>query len=95
MYFCPSTSKRGDPDDMQHSAVFHMGLHCSQKYRFRGFHSTRNSTDALTVVRPTGVHLLGFFCSGIQFYVPLSPCLCFISILYLDLYVLGDDTLIS
>ena len=36
-----------------------------------------------------------FFCSGIQFYLLLSPYLCFISLLYLDLYVLGDDALIS
>ena len=42
-------------------------------------------------VRPTGVYLLGFFCSGFQFYLLLSPYLCFISFLYLDLYVLGDD----
>ena len=33
--------------------------------------------------------------SGTQFYLLLSPYLCFISLLYLDLYVLGDDTLIS
>ena len=44
--------------------------------------------DALAVVRPTGVYLLDFFCSGIQFYVLLSRCLCFISFLYIDLYVL-------
>ena len=34
---------------------------------------------------------VGFFCSGIQFYLLLIPNLCFISLLYLDLYVLGDD----
>ena len=44
-------------------------------------------------VRPTGAYLLEFFCSGIQFYLLLSPYLCFISLLYLDLYVLGDDAL--
>ena len=43
----------------------------------------------------TGVYLLDFSCSGIQFYLLSSPCLCFISFLYLDLYVLGDDALIS
>ena len=43
----------------------------------------------------TVVYLLDFFCSGIQFYSLLSPYLCFISFLYLDLYVLGDDALIS
>ena len=43
----------------------------------------------------TGVYLLDFFCSSIQFYLLLSPYLCFISLLYLDLYVLGDDALIS
>ena len=46
-------------------------------------------------VRPTGVYLLDFFSSGIQFFLLLSPYLCFISLLYLDLYVLGDDALIS
>ena len=43
----------------------------------------------------TGVYLLDFFCCGIQFYFLLSPYQCFISLLYLDLYVLGDDALIS
>ena len=46
-------------------------------------------------VGPTRVYLLDFFCSGIQFYLLLSPYLCLISLLYLDLYVLGDDALIS
>ena len=48
-----------------------------------------------TYVRPTGVYLLDFFCFGIQFYLLLSPYLCFISLLYLDLYVLRDDASIS
>ena len=42
-------------------------------------------------VGPTGVYLLDFFCSGIQFNLLLSPYPCFISLLYLDLYVLGDS----
>ena len=46
-------------------------------------------------VRPTRVYLLDFVCSGIQFYLLLSPYLCFISFLYLDLYDLGDDALLS
>ena len=46
-------------------------------------------------VGPTGVYMLDFFCSGIQFNLLLSPYPCFISLLYLDLYVLGDDALIS
>ena len=46
-------------------------------------------------VGPTVVQLLDFFCSGIQFYLLLSPYLCVISFLYLDLYVLGDVALIS
>ena len=46
-------------------------------------------------VGSTRVYLLDYFCSGIQFYFLLSPYLCFLSILYLDLYVLGDDELIS
>ena len=46
-------------------------------------------------VGPTGVYLLDFFCSGIQFNLLLSPYPCFNSFLYLDFYVLGDDALIS
>ena len=46
-------------------------------------------------VGPTGVYLLDFFCSDIQFNLLLSPYPCFISLLYLDLYVLEDDALIS
>ena len=41
------------------------------------------------------MYLLDLFCSFIQFYVLLSPCLCLIFFLYLDLYVLGDDACIS
>ena len=52
-------------------------------------------TDALAVCRAHGIYLLEFFCSGIQFYLLLSPYLCFVTLLYLDLYVLGDDVLIS
>ena len=36
-----------------------------------------------------------FGLKGIQFNLLLSPYPCFISLLYLDLYVLGDDALIS
>ena len=46
-------------------------------------------------VGPIGVYLLDYFCSGIQFNLLLSPYPCFVSLLYLDLYVLGDDALIS
>ena len=46
-------------------------------------------------VGPTGVYLLDFFCSGIQFNLLVSPYPFFISLLYLDLYVLGDDAWIS
>ena len=46
-------------------------------------------------VGPTGVYLLDFFCSGIQFNLLLSPYPCFISLLCLDLYVLGDDALMG
>ena len=46
-------------------------------------------------VGPTGFTCWISFPSGIQFYLLLSPYLCFISLLYLDLYVLGDGALIS
>ena len=44
---------------------------------------------------PAGVCLLDFFCSGVRFCLLLSPYLCFISLLYLDLCVLGDDELVG
>ena len=46
--------------------------------------------DALAVVGPTGVYMLDFFCAGIVESLSLL-----ILLLYLDLYVLGDDALIS
>ena len=49
----------------------------------------------LLFVGLTEVYLLDFFCSGFQFQALLSPYPCFISLLYLDLYVLGDNTLVS
>ena len=52
------------------------------------------SNSSQDQVYTTGVYLLDFFCSSFQFYLLLSPYLCFISLLYLDLYVLGDDALI-
>ena len=53
------------------------------------------SQQHVKLVEPTGVYLLDFFCYGIQFYLLLSDYHCFISLLYLDLYVLRDDALIS
>ena len=41
-------------------------------------------------VGPIRVYLLDLFCSGFQFYYG-----CFVSLLYLDLYVLDDDVYIS
>ena len=46
-------------------------------------------------VGPTRVYLLDFFCSGIPLKLLLSPYPCFVSLFYLDLYVLGIDALIS
>ena len=49
----------------------------------------------LVFVRPTRVYMLEFFCFSVQFYLLLSPYPYFISFLYFDLYVLGDDAFIS
>ena len=49
-------------------------------------HVVRQAHRGLTV---------GFLLCGIQMYVLLSPYLCCISFLYLDLYVLGNDASIS
>ena len=53
------------------------------------------SFPKIRFIRVGYVIVKDFFCSGIQFNLPLSPYPCFISLLYLDLYVLGDDALIS
>ena len=62
------------------------------------FKNARETSRGLMLwlfVGPTGIYLYDFFLSGIQFYLLLRPYLCFISLLYLDLYILGDDALIS
>ena len=46
-------------------------------------------------VGPSGVYLLDFFCSSIQFYLLLSPYLSLSPCYILILFVLGDDALIS
>ena len=46
-------------------------------------------------VWPAGVCLLGFFCSGVRFDLLLSTYPCFISLLNLDLCVLGDGALVG
>ena len=46
-------------------------------------------------VGPTGAYLSDFFLLWYSVLILLSPYLRFISLLYLDLYVLGDDALIS
>ena len=46
-------------------------------------------------VGPSRVNLLDFFARIHKIHLLLSPYLCFISLLYLDLYALGDDALIS
>ena len=51
--------------------------------------------DALTVVRLTRVYLLDFFCSGVQFILTVKSLSSLYLLLYPDLYVLGDDALIS
>ena len=45
LFFCLKNfftfSNSVDPDEMQHYAAFHLGLHCLQKYSFRGFPNTK------------------------------------------------------
>ena len=51
--------------------------------------------DALAVCRAHRGLPVGFLLLRYSVFLLLSPYLCFISLLYLDLYVLGDDALIS
>ena len=46
-------------------------------------------------IGPTGAYLLDFFCSGVQFYLLLSHCLCFVSFLCLGLCVLDNGALMG
>ena len=51
--------------------------------------------DPLAFVRPRGVLLLDFFCSGIQLYVLLSPYVALTPIFNLNLYDLEENSWIS
>ena len=51
--------------------------------------------DVVPVVGPIRFKALNFFYSDIQLYILLSPYLCFISFLSLDLYLLEDGKSIS
>ena len=35
------TTHSVNPDEMQHNAAFHLGLHCLQKYSFKYFPNTK------------------------------------------------------
>ena len=47
VFFCQKTfltfTNSVGPDEMQHYAAFHQGLHCLQKNSFRGFPNTKGS----------------------------------------------------
>ena len=72
-------------------------FHCFTKYTCQGYWVVVGQICLMLwlFAGPTGVYLLDFFCLDIKFYLLFSPYLCFISFLYLDLCVLGDDALIS
>ena len=36
-----TSAKSAEPDEMQLYAAFHLGLHCLQKYPFKGFQNTK------------------------------------------------------
>ena len=58
--------------------------------------SREDMPDALAVCRAhRGLPVWISFAPVVQFNLLLSPYPCFVSLLYLDLYVLGDDALIS
>ena len=59
------------------------------------FYNDLCNNDILSVVEPTRVKLLNFFYSSIKLYVLLNSYLRFITFLYLNVYVLGDDISMS
>ena len=46
-----------DPDEMQHYAAFHLGLHCLQKYLFSGFPNTKGYLPFLIFIE-SSIHLV-------------------------------------
>ena len=52
LYFCLNVfftfTNSVDTDEMQHYAAFHLGLHCLQKYSFRGFPEYKGLNNDLT-----------------------------------------------
>ena len=45
------------PDEMQHYAALHLGLHCLPKYPFRGFQNTKGKCMALLQANVSGSYL--------------------------------------
>ena len=41
LYYFVTFTNSVDPDEMQHCAAFHLGLHCLQKYWLRGLPNTK------------------------------------------------------
>ena len=39
-----------DPDEMQHYAAFDLGLHCLQKYLFKGFWNTKGKLTGMNSI---------------------------------------------
>ena len=67
-----------DPDEMQHYAAFHLGIHCLQEYLFRGFPNTNcNAFDYLTTLyvscRGKTVTVSAATCLIYTFLKPSSP----------------------
>ena len=53
-----------DLDEMQHYSVFHLGLHCLQKYSFRGgvtLYETDSQSIQTGTLRPTDLDSTLFF----------------------------------
>ena len=61
-------------------------MYCYYKFSLAFPHVPWVGPQCMIVVFPDHTHLL--------FYVLLSPYLCFIAFLYLNLYVLEDDALV-
>ena len=58
MFFCLKIfftfTNNVDPDEMQHYAAFHLGLHCLQKYSFRVSRIQRVTAPSIAMVGEIG-----------------------------------------
>ena len=93
VFFCLEThftiTNSVDPDEMQHDAAFHLGLHCLQKYSFRSFPEYKEFTHWNTHNSPSAITV----CLSVSFKLFLSRLFVNKNALYVCLTIISPLTL--